>query len=316
VIGCLEGHPLFKVFDAYSANATKPNAKTRAVSIWQDLKGTALAYVGNRALGADDVTGSGSANVNQQSGALHYGFTQRATALDHTAITTCVRTSGPVPSVTRHATRTVGNSYVGARRCARGVTAGPHTSCPFAEAVVGAYRLSRSPTVQARSSVTGLTYKMHCVGTAGTLTCVGGQGAKVSFPTAGPQSDIGCPTGTYQRGLACYAPGGKDPSIVTPAQPTNCPPGTQASQGGCATPCQINGTCAEYQTSSSPPASAPAGVESAGSYTHAADAQFCTAHSCIPNFPNGSGYIVQCADTEWSHSGGLSGACSDHGGVL
>jgi hypothetical protein len=23
---------------------------------------------------------------------------------------------------------------------------------------------------------------------------------------------------------------------------------------------------------------------------------------------------VQCTDGEWSHSGGLSGACSDHGG--
>lgn len=41
---------------------------------------------------------------------------------------------------------------------------------------------------------------------------------------------------------------------------------------------------------------------------------FCSAHTCIPNFPNGAGYIVQCADGEWSHSGGLSGACSDHGG--
>ncbi len=41
---------------------------------------------------------------------------------------------------------------------------------------------------------------------------------------------------------------------------------------------------------------------------------FCSTHSCIANFDNGSGYIVQCQDGTWSHSGGLSGACSDHGG--
>jgi hypothetical protein len=55
-------------------------------------------------------------------------------------------------------------------------------------------------------------------------------------------------------------------------------------------------------------------VEGPGSYDHSTDAGFCSSHACIANFPNGQGYIVQCADGEWSHSGGLSGACSDHGG--
>jgi hypothetical protein len=41
---------------------------------------------------------------------------------------------------------------------------------------------------------------------------------------------------------------------------------------------------------------------------------FCSTHACIGNFDNGRGYIVQCADSEWSHSGGDQGACSDHGG--
>jgi hypothetical protein len=56
-------------------------------------------------------------------------------------------------------------------------------------------------------------------------------------------------------------------------------------------------------------------VEGPGSSSHATDAQFCSTHTCIQNFPNGSGYIVQCADGEWSHSGGRSSACSRHGGV-
>jgi hypothetical protein len=41
---------------------------------------------------------------------------------------------------------------------------------------------------------------------------------------------------------------------------------------------------------------------------------FCARHDCIPNFSNGSGYIVECVDGMWSHSGGLPGACSYHGG--
>jgi hypothetical protein len=48
----------------------------------------------------------------------------------------------------------------------------------------------------------------------------------------------------------------------------------------------------------------------AGSSGHA----FCDTHACIPNFSNGSGYIVQCNDGMWSHSGGEAGACSYHGG--
>ena len=35
----------------------------------------------------------------------------------------------------------------------------------------------------------------------------------------------------------------------------------------------------------------------------------------IPNYENGTGYRVQCADGMYSHSGGRSGACSGHGGV-
>lgn len=67
------------------------------------------------------------------------------------------------------------------------------------------------------------------------------------------------------------------------------------------------------QTHSAPAPSQPS-VEGPGSYSHATDTQFCTTHVCIANFPNGNGFIVQCADGEWSHSGGIQGACSYHGG--
>lgn len=44
-------------------------------------------------------------------------------------------------------------------------------------------------------------------------------------------------------------------------------------------------------------------------------ADFCDTHECIPNYPNGNGTTVQCADGTSSGSGGLQGACSHHGGV-
>jgi hypothetical protein len=74
-----------------------------------------------------------------------------------------------------------------------------------------------------------------------------------------------------------------------------------------------NSTSAAPAPATPAPAAAPT-IETAGSPDHATDAQFCSAHSCIANFPNGNGTIVQCSDGEWSHSGGLSGACSSHGG--
>jgi hypothetical protein len=35
----------------------------------------------------------------------------------------------------------------------------------------------------------------------------------------------------------------------------------------------------------------------------------------IPSYENGNGYRVQCQDGMYSHSGGIQGACSGHGGV-
>jgi hypothetical protein len=41
---------------------------------------------------------------------------------------------------------------------------------------------------------------------------------------------------------------------------------------------------------------------------------FCSTHDCISNFDNGNGYVIQCADGTYSHSGGIQGSCSHHGG--
>jgi transposase, IS5 family len=67
-------------------------------------------------------------------------------------------------------------------------------------------------------------------------------------------------------------------------------------------------------TTATPTTSTPSpesSVEGPGSFSHVTDAQFCSTHICIEHFPNGTGYIVQCVDGEWSHSGDHSGARSD-----
>ena len=67
-----------------------------------------------------------------------------------------------------------------------------------------------------------------------------------------------------------------------------------------------------YAAPSSPPVGASSPPSSTGTPSTSAD--FCTTHKCIASFAEGRGTIVQCADGEWSHSGGRPGVCSRHGG--
>jgi hypothetical protein len=55
---------------------------------------------------------------------------------------------------------------------------------------------------------------------------------------------------------------------------------------------------------------------SPGNYIYSPPSAFCSYFSCINNFPNGHGYVVECKDSRYSKSGGIQGACSTHGGVL
>ena len=69
-----------------------------------------------------------------------------------------------------------------------------------------------------------------------------------------------------------------------------------------------SGASAGHEHPSSP---SPSGSPTSSSGDNAS---FCTTHRCIPSFSDGTGTIVQCADGEWSHSGGRPGVCSRHGG--
>jgi uncharacterized protein YdeI (BOF family) len=76
---------------------------------------------------------------------------------------------------------------------------------------------------------------------------------------------------------------------------------------------------------SPPPASVATGPAAqakprqAASVTHCdqnipVGAHTCNEHTCIGSFETESGTIVECSDGTYSHAGGISGACSHHGG--
>jgi hypothetical protein len=174
------------------------------------------------------------------------------------------------------------------RNCDTNIVSNSATSCHFADnAFYEYYRSSQdaaSPsgqTLSVYSPATGKNYTLSCVISGFLVTCTSeplSTGSFVSFPQQA--IDDYTPAQAHAYGKSAYV--GNPPPLPTttgaiPSTPTEAP-STTATQ---------------------PPQSGTS---------------FCTTHTCIPNFPNGNGYIVQCADGEWSHSGGLSGACSDHGG--
>jgi hypothetical protein len=53
-----------------------------------------------------------------------------------------------------------------------------------------------------------------------------------------------------------------------------------------------------------------------GGYIHSPAGTVCSYFHCIASFGKGRGYMVECHDATYSMSGGISGACSDHHGVL
>jgi hypothetical protein len=51
-----------------------------------------------------------------------------------------------------------------------------------------------------------------------------------------------------------------------------------------------------------------------GAYLYSPKSDICSYLSCIPNFWNGNGYVIQCKDGMFGKSGGIRGSCSYHQG--
>lgn len=126
-----------------------------------------------------------------------------------------------------------------------------------------------------------------------------------SKKTTGPTkttatASLSCGSGTHEAGSECAADAARARIVVHTRTVTRTVTVTTPAPAPAAAP------------SSAP--SPPVDTEDVGSLSHAGDAEFCSTHSCIASFSSGAGAVVQCADGEYGHSGGIQGACSDHGG--
>jgi hypothetical protein len=156
----------------------------------------------------------------------------------------------------------------------------PRTSCGFAQNAFYEYWTSgEASSITVYSPATDSAYLTECTAGEGWIVCTTSDGGAVKFP----QSSID----SYSQSQAdAYAA-----AHTTSADPSFASTDSSAPSGSA--------------DSSPAPDSTGAG----------AGPSFCDTHDCIPNYPNGNGSTVQCADGSYSQSGGVQGACSRHGGV-
>lgn len=186
------------------------------------------------------------------------------------------------------------------RNCDPNIVANSAASCSFAENTFYEYYESAQDAtsgqpIRVHSPTTGENYSVFCSLREGLVACTGvplSTGIYVSFPNAAVVA--------YTPAQAAAYAASRD--VGNPESTRAAAPPKEESQP-------------ESEAEKEPEAeSGGEETEGPGSATHAEDEVFCSAHECIPNFSNGHGTVVECADGEWSHSGGVSGACSDHGG--
>lgn len=176
-------------------------------------------------------------------------------------------------------------------RCDQNISAGPHTTCGFADNVFRAFARDVSgessdeasdDSVRATSPATRRTYSMVCRTSAGTTTCSGARSARVRFPLSAAQVYYKAPPSTEST-------------------PTNEPPPSGEPQG-------------EEPTESESESESPAGqVECTnGTYVNAAGNTVCKPEES-PTQPAGA--TARCGDGTYSFSESRSGTCSHHDGV-
>ena len=163
------------------------------------------------------------------------------------------------------------------------------TTCKFAQNVFyeyWTYWRGDSEGVVAYSPASHRNYVMSCAESA-TVICKAGDGGEVRFSASAVRR--------YRDDQAAYYGAHADIGPLCHGQ--ECDPSTDAA------PAAAPSSPAPQPVTPAPTPSAP---DTPG---------FCTTHVCIPNYDNGNGTTVQCSDGTYSHSGGIQGACSHHGGV-
>jgi hypothetical protein len=155
------------------------------------------------------------------------------------------------------------------------------TTCPFAQNVFLAYWTSQNYDdfeLSAYSPAAGREFDVDC--TFGqTVVCTSGDGSEVNFP---------------ESAVDAYSLAQAKRYVSTHDVGDDTFPWTDGGESSDSAPSESTSSTPSYSvpdTSSTPPG------------------------ENIPNYENGRGYRVQCADGTYSHSGGIQGACSHHGGI-
>jgi hypothetical protein len=178
------------------------------------------------------------------------------------------------------------------RNCDTNIVANANTSCGFAENAFYEYYKAhpangKGVSITVHSPSTSKDYELGCEISKGLIGCISSptsKGIYISFPEAA----IDEYTETQAEAYASTHDVGH--------------PGKPAAIGHATEP--------ESNNESSPSST----EDEVGSYGHGGDTAFCQKHTCIGEFESEDGYVAQCADGTYSHSGGKSGACSAHGG--
>lgn len=152
----------------------------------------------------------------------------------------------------------------------------PRTSCAFAQNAFYEYWVAgQTSPVMVHSPAIGRALRTRCRSGVSRVTCSTGDGGRVRFPVVALEM-------YSDEQAADYASSHDTGTDSTSALSSN---------GGAPTPDSYDEDEPSYDDYDGSP-----GEE-------------------IPNYDNGSGYRVQCADGMYSQSGGRPGACSGHGGV-
>jgi hypothetical protein len=178
------------------------------------------------------------------------------------------------------------------RNCDTNIVANSHTSCGLAENTFYEYYESHAAgkqgSIMVHSPTTGRDYELGCEPSKGLIGCESSPTSDYIFVTF-PEAAISEYTDAQAKAYASTR------NVGHPRSPASS-------------------NTAPLPSEPQSPGSESGGEEEVGSYSHAGDQAFCGEHTCIGEFEAEPGYVVECSDETYSHSGGISGACSSHGG--
>ena len=127
----------------------------------------------------------------------------------------------------------------------------------------------------------------------------------IAAPTASQTANNPTPTATSAQQVAAVATDTPTPPPTPTPTPTPVPTKAPTQPPAPPNPCPNapggNPWCYSF---------AP------GSLIYSPPGNFCAYFACISSFWNGSGYVEECNDGDYSKSGGRSGSCSHHGGNM